>query len=107
MLADISNAMVRLYKEGFGRGPTRAATHFAGPDAVICVLAGTLTISEQRLVKMGALERLRETRLLFRHATEDRFRAAVEEITGREVEAFVSGLDAERDVSIEFFTLKR
>jgi len=40
--AAISNAMVKLHKEQFGRGPTRARTHFAGPDALVCVLEDVL-----------------------------------------------------------------
>jgi len=35
ILSEISREMVRLYKEQFGRGPTRARTDFAGPDVVI------------------------------------------------------------------------
>jgi uncharacterized protein YbcI len=31
-LSKISREMVRLYKEQFGRGPTRVRTNFAGPD---------------------------------------------------------------------------
>ena len=33
-MLEISNAMVRLYKEAFGRGPTKARAQFAGPDAI-------------------------------------------------------------------------
>src|SRR4051794_24690756 len=39
-LTQISNTMVRLYKEQFGRGPTSARTNWAGPDTIITVLAG-------------------------------------------------------------------
>src|SRR5215203_4246295 len=34
--AEISREMVRLYKEQFGRGPTKARTAFAGADCLIC-----------------------------------------------------------------------
>ena len=30
LLSQISNEMVRLYKEQFGRGPTRARTYWCG-----------------------------------------------------------------------------
>jgi uncharacterized protein YbcI len=36
--AEISREMVRLYKDQFGRGPTKARTEFAGPDIVVCTL---------------------------------------------------------------------
>ena len=98
--------MVRIYKEDFGRGPTRTVSHFVGPDAIICVLRDTMTRAEKRLVEIGEAERIRETRLALQHASAERFRQAVEEVTGRKVEAFVSGVDVDEDLSIEFFALE-
>jgi len=43
VLMEISNTMVRLYKEQFGRGPTRARTYWSGPDILTSVLEQTLT----------------------------------------------------------------
>jgi uncharacterized protein YbcI len=106
MLAQLSNAMVGIYKVDFGRGPTRSVSYFAGPDALVCILRDSLTKAEQRLVEIGEAERMRETRLIFQHASEDKFRQAVEEATGRKVESFVSGIDVFVDVSVEFFTLE-
>ena len=103
---ELSNEMVRLYKELFGRGPARARTHFAGPDTVICSLERTLTPAEQSMVAMGEHQRLRETRMFFQHAREGDFRDAVERITGRNVIAFVSGIDATADMSCEVFYLE-
>ncbi|MFP5387679.1 MAG: Na-translocating system protein MpsC family protein, partial [Thermoleophilia bacterium] len=99
--------MVRLYKEQFGRGPTKARTEFAGPDIVICTLEHSLTPAEQSLVQMGEHQRLRDTRMYFQHATEEKFRGVVERITGRPVRAFVSGIDTCVDVSSEVFHLGR
>jgi uncharacterized protein YbcI len=106
LLAEVSTAMVRIYKEDFGRGPTRTVSYFAGPDAIVCVLRDTMTRAERRLVDIGEAERVRETRLALQHASADRFRQAVEEVTGREVESFVSGVDVFEDLSIEFLSLK-
>jgi uncharacterized protein YbcI len=105
--AEISREMVRLYKEQFGRGPTKARTEFAGPDIVICTLEHSLTPAEQRLVEMGEHQRLRDTRMYFQHATEGQFRGAVERIVGRPVRAFISGIDTCVDVSSEVFHLGR
>jgi uncharacterized protein YbcI len=102
----VSNAMVKLYKEQFGRGPTKARTHHAGPDTIICTLQDSMTPAERNLVAMGEQQRLRDTRMFFQYATEPDFVAAVEEITGRHVWAFVSGIDAARDVSAEIFYLE-
>jgi hypothetical protein len=38
---------VRLYKEQFGRGPTKARTEFASLDIVICTLEDSLTPAER------------------------------------------------------------
>jgi uncharacterized protein YbcI len=102
----VSNAMVKLYKELFGRGPTKARTNFAGPDLLITSLEDTFTPSEKALVEMGELQRLRDVRMFFQYASESRFRETVEQITGRTVVGFVSGLDASNDIAAELFYLE-
>src|SRR3954452_22882866 len=104
--AEISREMVRLYKELFGRGPTRARTEFAGPDIVICSLENTFTPAERSLAEMGEHQRLRDTRMYFQSATSSKFREIVERLTGRKVRAFISGLDASVDVCSEIFYLE-
>jgi uncharacterized protein YbcI len=103
---ELSNAMVRLYKELFGRGPTKAHSAYATPDLVICTLEDSLTAAERKLVEMGEDQALRDTRMLFQHASDDEFVQAVEAITGRVVRAFVSGIDTQHDVSSEVFYLE-
>jgi uncharacterized protein YbcI len=102
-LAQVSRAMVRIYKEQFGRGPERVRTHWAGPDSVICFLENTLTPVERTLTTMNENQRLRDMRMLFQYAAENEFRSAVEEITGRRVIAFVSGIDTHADIASEVF----
>jgi uncharacterized protein YbcI len=104
--SEISRGMVRLYKEQFGRGPTKARTEFAGPDIVISTLEDTFTPAERRLAEMGEHQRLRDTRTFFQHASEPEFRAVVERALDRRVRAFVSGIDTEQDVSTEIFYLE-
>jgi uncharacterized protein YbcI len=105
-MLEISNAMVRLYKEAFGRGPTKARAHFAGQDTLIVILENSLTVAERNLVAMGEHQRLREARLFFQYALEDQFRAIVEQALGRRTVAFISGIDTTRDVAMEVFTLE-
>jgi uncharacterized protein YbcI len=105
VLATISREMVRLYKEQFGRGPTKARTNFAGPDVLVCTLENSLTPAERRLVEKGEHQRLRDLRLYFQYATEDEFRSTVERILQRPVRAFVSGMDTCEDVATEVFYL--
>jgi uncharacterized protein YbcI len=106
LYAEVSRAMVHLYKEQFGRGPVKAKTRFADSDTLLCTLEGSLTPAEKSLVAMGEDARLRDIRMFFQHASEARFRAVVEELTGRHVIAFVSGMDTGRDVSSEVFYLE-
>jgi uncharacterized protein YbcI len=106
VLAEVSREMVRLYKEQFGRGPTKARTNFAGPDIVISTLENTFTPAELKLAEMGEHQRLRDTRLYFQHATESEFRSVIERILGRKVRAFNSAVDTEADVCVEVFHLE-
>jgi uncharacterized protein YbcI len=104
LLAAVSNAMVALHKEQFGRGPTSARSHFAGPDALMCILHDVLLPAERKLAEMGAHERVRESRTAFQVATADEFVAAVEQILGRKVHAFASATDVTQNVVFENFT---
>jgi uncharacterized protein YbcI len=101
----VSNEMVRLYKTQFGRGPTKARAAFAGRDTLVSTLEDSFTPAERNLVAMGEHQRLRDARTFFQYASETQFRDAVEGITGRKVRGFVSGLDAEHDISTEVFYL--
>jgi uncharacterized protein YbcI len=104
-LAQISRAMVRLYKEQFGRGPTRARTDWCGQDLIVCTLEDTLTPSEKNLRSLGEDQRLRDIRTLFQYASAQQFIEPVEEITGRRVRSFISGIDTAKDISVETFVL--
>jgi uncharacterized protein YbcI len=104
--AEISREMVRLYKEQFGRGPTKARTEFAGPDIVVCTLEDSFTPAERRLAEMGEHQRLRDTRLYFQHATKAAFLGTIERIVNRKVRAFNSSVDTHTDVSVEVFHLE-
>jgi uncharacterized protein YbcI len=104
--AQISNEMVRIYKDLFGRGPTRARTHFAGPNTILVTLENTLTPAEQTMADLGEHQRLRDIRLLFQYAREADFRETVERVTGRTVRGFVSGMDTREDIACEVFYLE-
>jgi uncharacterized protein YbcI len=87
----ISNEMVRLYKERFGRGPTKVRTHWVGPDVIAVLLEDTLTPVERSLAAMGEHQRLRDLRTFFQYATVPEFCEPIERLTGRKVRAFISG----------------
>jgi uncharacterized protein YbcI len=106
VLRDIADVMVALFKEQFGRGPTRARAEWAGADAVMVVLEDTLTPAEHNLVAMGEHQRLRDTRMFFQYASVREFCEPVEQITGRKVRGFISGMDTLADgLACEVFLL--
>ena len=105
-MLEIANAMVRLYKEAFGRGPTKARAQFAGPDTLVVILENSLTAAERNLVAMDEHERLRGTRRFFQRTLEAKLRGIVEHALGRRTVACISGIDTHRDVAVEVFTLE-
>jgi uncharacterized protein YbcI len=94
---EISNTMVRLVKDQFGRGPTTARTHWCTDDVLVVILEDTLTAAERSLVKMGEHQRLRDVRMFLQYASVREFCEAVERITGRKVRSFLSAIDTEVD----------
>jgi uncharacterized protein YbcI len=106
LYAEFSREMVRLYKDQFGRGPTKVRTNFAGPDCIVCTLEESLTSAEQNLAELGEHQKLRDVRLFFQHASEKEFCETAERVTGRKVRGFVSGLDTRRDIATEVFYLE-
>jgi uncharacterized protein YbcI len=105
-LQEVTNAMVRLYKELFGRGPTKARTNYAGPDTLIVTIENSLTAAERNMLDVDEHQRVREIRMFFQHASEREFTETVEQITGRKVRAFVSGMDTQHDLASEIFYLE-
>jgi uncharacterized protein YbcI len=105
-LAMISKEIVRIYKDQFGRGPTKVRSHFAGPDILVCVLENTFTPAERSLQAMGEHQRLRDMRIFFQYASTAEFTDAVERVTGRRVRSFISGIDTNTDVACEMFVLE-
>jgi uncharacterized protein YbcI len=102
-LLKMSNEMVRIYKDQFGRGPTKTRSDWAGPDALLCTLRETFTPAEKNLAEMGEYQRLRDVRLFFQYAIEDDFVGTAERVVGRKVVGFVSGIDVKHDVASELF----
>lgn len=102
-LLAVSNALVKLHKEQFGRGPTSARSNFAGPDMLVCMLQDALLPAERKLVDLGDDARVRDTRSAYQAATASEFITAVEQIVDRKVQAFASGTDTKTSTVFETF----
>ena len=105
MLASISNEIVSVYKEVFGRGPTRARTNWAGQDTIVVTLEDTFTHVERNLRTLGEEKRLHDLRLFLQHESIHAFCEPIERLTGRRVRGFISGIDPREDIGAEIFLL--
>jgi uncharacterized protein YbcI len=106
LVFEVTRTMVELYKQVFGRGPTKARTYWCGPDALTTILEDTLIAPERALVKIGEHERLRDQRTFLQFASVREFCEPIEKLTSRKVRSFQSSIDTEADgLSIETFIL--
>jgi uncharacterized protein YbcI len=105
MLLAIANAIVRVHKKYFGKGPTKARAYYDG-DVVTCVLRDVYTRAERTLLDSGRSESVLSQRHELQLAVRDEFIGDVERITGRKVIAFFSGNHADPDIGVEVFVLE-
>jgi len=105
-LAAVTNGIVHLFREYYGRGPNKAKSYILDERIVVCVLEDTMTTVEQTLVKCGEHDMVRQVRLKFQEAMADEFTTVVEKAMGRGVAAYHSQLTMEPDMGFEFFVLE-
>jgi uncharacterized protein YbcI len=103
-LAAISNAIVTIFAEYYGRGPTKAKT-YAFDNYLVTILEDLFTTVERTLVDHGEEDLVRRVRLTFQEATADRFASEVGAIAGREVVAYHSQVTFNPSLGIELFVL--
>lgn len=104
ILTAISQGMVALLKEFYGRGPTRAKTYFQD-DLVVCVLRGGFSQVERTLLDGGRGAAVIQQRMEFQEVMRDRFVEVIERIVGRRVIGFMSGNQQDPDLMCEVFIL--
>jgi uncharacterized protein YbcI len=104
MRATISNEIVRLQAEYYGKGPTRAKTYIVD-DLVVVVLEESFTRAEKTLAQRGEREAIEHIRRRFQQQMADDFTSVVEQATGRKVRVFLSETNIDQDVSVETFLL--
>jgi uncharacterized protein YbcI len=104
MASAISNAVVRLLSEYTGRGPTQARTYI-DENLITTVLQDTLTKGEQSLVRNGETGLVLANRKAYQNAMGPDLVACVEEISGRQVVAFLSDNHIDPDYAVESFVL--
>ena len=106
LASSISNAIVRLFAEYLGRGPTKARAVVTG-TLVAVVLEETLTKAEFKLIQNGHRELVRDTRRKLQETMREEMCDAVEQLTGRRVIGFLSDHQLDPDIAVETFVFER
>ncbi len=100
----ISDGIVALLKDYYGRGPERTKT-YVSDDLVVCLLRGGFTRVEQTLFEGGHGDDVIRQRMVFQDVMRHRFEEVVQGATGRRVIGFMSGNQQDPDMICEVFVL--
>jgi uncharacterized protein YbcI len=100
----ISSAVVRLFSEHTGRGPTKARTTVDG-ELVVVILRDGMTHGERALVQAGKDVEVLRLRRAFQDTMSENLVAVVERLTERNVQAFMSANQTRPDAAAEIFLL--
>ena len=101
---EISDGLVALLKDYYGRGPDKTKT-YVNDDLVVCLLRGGFTRVEQTLLEEGHGDDVIRQRMVFQSVMRKRFEQVVEHATGRKVIGFMSGNQQDPDMICEVFVL--
>jgi uncharacterized protein YbcI len=101
----VGNAITRLHRDHYGRGATTTRTVMQR-NYIAVFLHDIYTPVERTLIDAGNAEQVKTTRQAFQMAMRDPFTAAVEEITGKKVAAFMSQVHFDPDMAVEVFVLE-
>lgn len=102
LVSQLSREIVQLHARLYGRGPTKARSYLHH-DYAVSVLEEIFTTAERTLINAGSSDHVHDTRRKFQDAVSEEFIEIVERITGRTVAVFLSQVDVDSDLSIEFF----
>ena len=105
LLAAVTEAMVELHRRYYHRKPVTAKTRMLGDDLLACVLGGVYTDVEQRMIELERAPSVRDTSNAFETAMQQKFINQVEQLSGRDVLAFISNHHVGPDIEIELFML--
>jgi uncharacterized protein YbcI len=105
-LQAISNGLVHLMSQSYGRGPTKAKTYILDDSYVICVMHEIFTTSEQTLIDAGEKDLVRRTRIAFQTALADEFKKVVSDALDRQVLTYQSQIVFDPASCFEFFILE-
>lgn len=102
LLSRISNEMVRVMKEYFGRGPTRAKSYMLD-DLLVVVMRDGMTTAERTMLEFGRSDVVRQFRQEFENEMSERLIGAVERLSGRKVVTYQSQVMFDPNTVVELF----
>ncbi len=105
LLVAVNDAMIALHERYYHRAPGSARTQLLGDELLACVMGGVYTDVEKTLIELERNLVVQDTRNAFQHAMRDKFIAAVERLSGRRVQTFISDSHIGPDLQIELFVL--
>jgi uncharacterized protein YbcI len=106
LAAAISTAVVHVFSDHTGRGPTKARTTLDG-DLVVVILQEGMTKAERGLVHAGRDAEVLRLRRVLQETMRLDLIAAVERLTARTVQAFMSANHLAPDTAAEIFLMDR
>jgi uncharacterized protein YbcI len=105
LLAEITNRIVALMHQHYGRGPIKAKTYVLD-NLIVCVLSDSGFIAiERTMMGGGEPERVLDMRRDFQRMMKVRYSCMIEELTGRTVLAFLSQAHVDPDLTVEMFLM--
>jgi uncharacterized protein YbcI len=107
LLEAVSDKLSALHERHYGRRPAAARSRLIDDELLACVMGGVYTDVEKALIELQREPLVREVRSEFQHAMRDRLIAAVEDLSGRRVETFLSTNHVGPDLEVELFVLDR
>jgi uncharacterized protein YbcI len=107
LLTAISTSIVGILREHYGRGPMKAKT-YALDDIIVVVMRGSgFTPLERTIMESGDPDRVIAMREDFQRVMAKRYKETIEELTARNVLAFLSQAHVEPDITMEIFFIDR
>ena len=104
LLAEITNRIVGMMREHYGRGPIKAKTYVLD-NLIVCVLSDGFTAIERTMMEGGEPDRVLDMRRDFQRLMKGRYSEMIQELTGRKMLAFLSQAHVQPDLTIEMFLM--
>ena len=107
LLSAISNGIVGILRDRYGRGPTKAKTYVFDDIIVVVLRAGGFTAVEQTMIDSGEPDRVVAMREDFQRVMARDYTDTIERLTDRRVVAFLSHAHVEPELTVEVFFVDR